>query len=86
MNADVTADLVIGQPDLFTALVNYPSNSPTQANAQGLWSPEGLAVDAKGNLYVADTCNARVLRFPAPFAQTAARQCRKRIWFSGRPV
>ena len=60
VNADVTADLVIGQPDLFTALVNYPSNSPTQANAQGLWSPEGLAVDAKGNLYVADTCNARV--------------------------
>jgi uncharacterized protein (TIGR03437 family) len=72
VNADVTADLVIGQPDLFTALVNYPSNSPTQTNAQGLWSPEGLAVDAKGNLYVADTCNARVVRFPAPFAQTTA--------------
>ncbi len=69
VNADVTADLVIGQPDLLTGVVNYPSNKPTQANAQGLWSPEGLAVDAKGNLYVADTCNARVLRFPAPFAQ-----------------
>lgn len=73
VNADVTADLVIGQPDLSTALVNYPSNSPTQANAQGLWSPEGLAVDANGNLYVADTCNARVVRFPTPFAQTNAR-------------
>jgi uncharacterized protein (TIGR03437 family) len=72
VNADVTADLVIGQPDLLTALVNYPSNSPTQANAQGLWSPEGLAIDANGNLYIADTCNGRVLRFPAPFAQTAA--------------
>ncbi len=72
VNADVTADLVIGQPDLATALVNYPTNSPTEANAQGLWSPEGLAVDANGNLYVADTCNARVLRFPAPFAQTSA--------------
>jgi len=72
VTADVTADLVIGQPGLQTALVNYPSNNPTQANAQGLWSPEGLAVDAKGNLYVADTCNARVLRFPAPFSQTAA--------------
>lgn len=70
VNAGVTADLVIGQPDLVTALVNYPTNSPTQTNAQGLWSPEGLAVDANGNLYVADTCNARVLRFPAPFAQT----------------
>jgi hypothetical protein len=59
VNADVKADLVLGQPDLLTALVNYPSNSPTQANAQGLWSPEGLAVDSNGNLYVADTCNAR---------------------------
>lgn len=66
----VKADLVIGQPDLATALMNYPTNSPTQTNAQGLWSPEGLAVDALGNLYVADTCNARVLRFPTPFAQT----------------
>jgi len=25
-------------------------------------------VDSSGNLYVADTGNARVLRFPAPFA------------------
>jgi uncharacterized protein (TIGR03437 family) len=70
VNAGVIADLVIGQPDLMTALVNYPTNNPTQANAQGLWSPEGLAVDANGNLYVADACNARVVRFPAPFAQT----------------
>ena len=70
VNAGVRADLVIGQPDFLTSLVNYPSNSPTQANAQGLWSPEGLAVDSNGNLYVADACNARVLRFPAPFAQT----------------
>ena len=70
VNADVAADLVIGQPNFMTALVNYPSNNPTQANAQGLWSPEGLAVDPYGNLYVADACNARVLRFPAPFAQT----------------
>ncbi len=85
VNADAPADLVIGQPDLSTALVNYPSNSPTQANAQGLWSPEGLAVDANGNLYVADTCNARVVRFPAPFAQTPP-DCRKRIWFWGRPA
>jgi uncharacterized protein (TIGR03437 family) len=70
VNAGAGADLVIGQPDLMTALVNYPNNSATQANAQGLWSPEGLAVDSNGNLYVADACNARVLRFPAPFGQT----------------
>lgn len=71
VGAGAKADLVIGQPDLLTALINYPSNSPTQTNAQGLWSPEGLATDSSGNLYVADTCNARVLRFPAPFAQTS---------------
>jgi len=70
VNADGVADLVIGQPGFLTALVNYPTNNPTQANSQGLWSPEGLAVDGNGNLYVADACNARVLRFPAPFAQT----------------
>jgi uncharacterized protein (TIGR03437 family) len=69
VNAGSFADLVIGQPDLRTALLNFPTNNPTQANNQGLWSPEGLVVDSKGNLYVADACNARVLRFPAPFAQ-----------------
>ncbi len=72
VNANVIADLVIGQPNLMTALVNYPTNNPTEANGQGLWSPEGLAVDAHGNLYVADACNARVVRFPAPFAQATS--------------
>ncbi len=69
VNAGSTADMVIGQPNLETALLNYPTNNPTQANNQGLWSPEGLAVDSKGNLFVADACNARVLRFPTPFTQ-----------------
>ena len=62
------ADLVIGQPDMQTALCNYPSgdvNSPTKSNLCG---PIGLLVDSAGNLYVADSGNARVLRFPAPFA------------------
>jgi len=69
VNAYTKADMVIGQPDFFTALVNWPSNLSTQANNQGLCSPEGLAVDSNSNLYVADGCNARVLRFPAPFTQ-----------------
>jgi uncharacterized protein (TIGR03437 family) len=63
-----TADLVIGQPDLFHTTVNYPSNVATTLNAQGLNSPSSLAVDSAGNLYVADTLNGRILRFPAPFA------------------
>jgi uncharacterized protein (TIGR03437 family) len=71
VNAGSVADRIIGQPDLWTSLINYPSNNPNQVNDQGLWSPEGLAVDSSGSLYVADACNARVLRFPPPFKQPA---------------
>lgn len=67
-------DLVLGQPDLVTAICNYSATSPTRGgdpdhpNQSGLCGPTGLAIDANGNLYVADTLNGRVLRFPAPFA------------------
>jgi uncharacterized protein (TIGR03437 family) len=66
------ADIVIGQPDMQTALCNYPSgdsNQPTQTN---LCRPIGLLVDSGGNLYVADSGNGRVLRFPTPFAQQSS--------------
>ena len=66
------ADIVIGQPDFQQILTNYPSNDPNQPNASGLFLPTGLAVDNEGNLYVADTGNGRVLRFPLPFANYAA--------------
>ena len=62
------ADLVIGQPDLLHNVINYPTGSATQPNAQGLNGPTGLVVDSAGNLYVADTFNSRILRFPAPFS------------------
>ena len=62
------ADLVIGQPDFSRSTVNYPTNNALTPNAQGLNNPSALAVDSAGNLYVADTFNSRVLRFPAPFA------------------
>ncbi len=64
------ADLVIGQPDFFNALVNYPSNKATTPTASSLYSPEGLAVDSNGNLWVADSGNGRILRFPQPFKQS----------------
>jgi uncharacterized protein (TIGR03437 family) len=67
----VTADLVIGQPDLKTAEVNFPKNNANEPNNSGLYGPQGLAVDSNGNLWVADSGNGRVLRFPTPFAQTA---------------
>ena len=61
------ADIVIGQPDFQQSRINYPSNNANQLNQSGLTSPTGLYVDPDGNLYVADTGNGRVLRFPKPF-------------------
>ena len=66
------ADIVIGQPDFQEDRINYPSSSATSPNQSGLFAPTGLLVDAGGNLYVADTGNSRVLRFPAPFANYTA--------------
>ncbi len=62
------ADLVIGQPDFYRSQINYPTNMATMPNQQSLNGPTALAVDSAGNLYVADSGNSRVLRFPAPFA------------------
>ena len=64
------ADIVLGQADFTTALANFPSGNPNTPNSSGLYRPVGLVVDAKGNLYVADSLNGRVLRFPAPFSYT----------------
>lgn len=49
-------DLIIGQPNASTTL---PGTNG------GLYFPSGLVVDGKGNLYVADAGNNRVLRYPA---------------------
>lgn len=68
------ADLVLGQPDLYRAIVNYPGGDPLLPNDAGLNSPIGVTVDSNGNLYVADTGNGRVLRFPKPFDQPAGLQ------------
>ena len=75
-HAGAVADLVIGQPDLGTAVCNYggvhvatpaPGQLIQQPTQSSLCYPTGLAVDGSGNLYVADSQNGRVLEFPAPF-------------------
>jgi uncharacterized protein (TIGR03437 family) len=68
VTAGTKADIVIGQPDLLTAVCNYPTGDPTKPAQNTLCGPIGLALDAKGNLYVADSQNGRVLRFPQPFS------------------
>lgn len=61
------ADLVIGQPEMLRAIINYPTGDPLQPRDNTLYAPAGVAVDANGDLWVADTGNGRVLRFPRPF-------------------
>jgi uncharacterized protein (TIGR03437 family) len=64
------ADIVIGQNDLTRTLVNAPQNNANLPTDSGLQLPTGLAVDTNGDLFVADSRNGRVLRFPSPFTQT----------------
>ncbi len=55
------ADTVIGQKDF----ASYLPDAGGQVSASGLDTPSGLAFDAQGNLYVADSNNSRVVQFPA---------------------
>jgi uncharacterized protein (TIGR03437 family) len=64
------ADLVIGQDSVYRSQINYPYNDATFLNDTGLLWPTGLAVDTNGDLFVADSGNGRVLRFPQPFNQS----------------
>ena len=64
------ADKVIGQNDFFSTIVGGPNTALTT----GLNLPIAIAVDSKGNLYVADSGNNRILRYPTPFTQTAGFQ------------
>lgn len=63
------ADLVIGQPDFETGIPNVDTRASATPSATSLAFPRGITVDTEGNLYVADSGNHRVLRYPRPFAQ-----------------
>jgi uncharacterized protein (TIGR03437 family) len=70
------ADIIIGQADRFSGVVNSPANDADVLNDTGLFNPTGIITDAQGNLWVADTGNGRVLRFARPFDQPRDRQQR----------
>ena len=65
------ADLVVGQPDFISGACN--NNGPVSAS--NLCLPYGVAVDAGGNLYVADNNNSRVLEYSTPFAGCESFPC-----------
>jgi hypothetical protein len=56
-----TADVVYGQGGSFTT--GDPNNGGISANS--LASPQAVALDSSGNLYVADYTNSRVLFYPS---------------------
>jgi len=58
--------VVLGQPDKFTTVINYPNGDVDKPSQKGLANPWDVAVDAEGNVWVADSVNGRVLRFPKP--------------------
>ena len=65
------ANLVIGQADFSSGACNKNGT----ANASNLCHPSGIAVDAVGNLYVADSFNHRVLEYQTPFAGCGSFPC-----------
>ena len=67
------ADLIIGQPDQFSiGALSIDQIDCANVSAASLCQPEGMAVDAAGNLYVVDTGDDRVLKYNTPFEKTAA--------------
>jgi sugar lactone lactonase YvrE len=73
LTTDVTADMVFGQGGSFTShKCNYEATSfPRPSTANDLCAPTGVAVDASGNLYVADSANYRALEYNTPLTTGA---------------
>ena len=63
------ADVVLGQPDLFSFKCNngIAAGDVGGLGADSLCGPARMAVDQQGNLYVADSGNNRVLVYNTPF-------------------
>ncbi len=67
------ADLVIGQPDFISYLINQgAANIPAADTLNG---PVAVATDGAGNLYVADYNNNRMLEYTTPFSDCSSFPC-----------
>jgi len=74
LQPNAPADIVLGQANFLSAIPNFPSGNADLPTETGLASPSAVAVDNDGNLWVADTGNGRVLRFPKPFDRAGQQQ------------
>ncbi len=64
LTADQAANIVLGQPNLYTGSPNQQS----VLNLKDLSAPFSATFDSSGNLWVADSGNNRVLEFKPPFS------------------
>jgi sugar lactone lactonase YvrE len=68
LSTDTTADLVFGQKS-FNAAVCADGLAPDPIpSAEGLCDPHAVAIDAAGNVYIADSGNNRVLEYNTPLS------------------
>ena len=67
------ADFVVGQADYVSNAANRNAGSPPTVNTLNF--PSGVSLDTAGNLWISDSSNSRVLKYPVtslPAAPTAA--------------
>ena len=67
-SGDTAADTVFGQGGNFTSGSCNVGAGGQFPSPDSLCNPDGVAVDASGNLYVADTSNHRVLEYDQPLS------------------
>ena len=71
-SGDKIADAVYGQSDNYTTKLCNLGAPVGVTNQFGLCGPQGVALDAMGNLYVADNKNNRVVEYNFPSINTIA--------------